>query len=254
MAFNTQIVECFLDASALKQYRDKWLSDDRWVIIMCQTYNFDRVDKATLNRALCNVFLHPPLKLNRNKKRISTSNKSNTDVTFYYIASDDKVRLTSPSRLEFQRIYQRTRTPRNRNANVYAIQRENGNGKFSFILFYVQIHLLTSPKYHCELAGEGIEYSWGLSKKKYRNIPLEEKKGKENFNRLVRECIEFVRKENVIRFSAKCRRYMLAYLNAAEERLTYDKIDEFQRKCKTHRNIADQEKGFIARVWKESID
>ena len=39
-----------------------------------------------------------------------------------------------------------------------------------------QIHLLTSPKYHCELAGEGIEYSWGLAKKKYRNSLLKKKK------------------------------------------------------------------------------
>ena len=93
---------------------------------MSQTYNFDRVNKATLNRALCNVFLHPPLKLHSNKKQISTSNKSKTDATFYYIASDDKVRLTSPTRLELQLIYQKVRTPRNRNANVYAIQRENG--------------------------------------------------------------------------------------------------------------------------------
>jgi len=31
-----------------------------------------------------------------------------------------------------------------------------------------QIKLLISPKYHCKLAGEGIEYAWGLFKKYYR--------------------------------------------------------------------------------------
>ena len=75
----------------------------------------------------------------------------------------------------------------------------------------------------------------GTCKEEVPQFPLEEKKGKENFSRLVRECIEFVQRENVIRFSAKCRRYMLAYLNAPAERLTYDKIEEFQRKCKTQR-------------------
>lgn len=40
------------------------------------------------------------------------------------------------------------------------------------------IYILTSPKYHCEIAGLGIEYAWGLSKKKFRRIPLSEKKNK----------------------------------------------------------------------------
>ena len=38
------------------------------------------------------------------------------------------------------------------------------------------IKILTSPKYHCEIAGEGIELNWGYMKKGYCNIPLEEKK------------------------------------------------------------------------------
>ena len=38
------------------------------------------------------------------------------------------------------------------------------------------IKLLTSSKYHCEIAGEGIELNWGYRKKAYRNIPLDEKK------------------------------------------------------------------------------
>ena len=31
------------------------------------------------------------------------------------------------------------------------------------------ITMLISPKYHCEIAGEGIEYNWGICKKHYRN-------------------------------------------------------------------------------------
>ncbi len=37
------------------------------------------------------------------------------------------------------------------------------------------IKLLTSPKYHCELSGEGIDFAWGLSKRFYCNKCLEEK-------------------------------------------------------------------------------
>ena len=37
-----------------------------------------------------------------------------------------------------------------------------------------------TPKCHCELAGEGIEYSWGCAKNFYCRVSLKRKKGKEN--------------------------------------------------------------------------
>jgi hypothetical protein len=36
-------------------------------------------------------------------------------------------------------------------------------------------------KFHPELVGEGIEYSWGCAKNFYRHLPLSEKKKKERF-------------------------------------------------------------------------
>ena len=36
-------------------------------------------------------------------------------------------------------------------------------------------------KCNCEIAGEGIEYSWGLAKNHYQKILLENKIGKESF-------------------------------------------------------------------------
>ena len=38
-----------------------------------------------------------------------------------------------------------------------------------------------SPKYHCEVAGEGIKYSWGFSKNQYRCLSMSAKKTKEKF-------------------------------------------------------------------------
>ena len=38
-----------------------------------------------------------------------------------------------------------------------------------------------STKCHPELAGKGIEYSWGLAKSVYRRAKLADKKGKEIF-------------------------------------------------------------------------
>jgi len=46
-----------------------------------------------------------------------------------------------------------------------------------------------TPKCHCELAGEGIEYSWGCTKNYYQNIDLVQKKGKENFQAAVMTCL-----------------------------------------------------------------
>jgi hypothetical protein len=71
-----------------------------------------------------------------------------------------------------------------------------------------------SPKCHPEVAGEGIEYSWGCAKGKYRRLPLSEKRRKENFRNSVRQCLDRGEVLTVGRqrmFSKRARQYMLAY-------------------------------------------
>jgi hypothetical protein len=46
-----------------------------------------------------------------------------------------------------------------------------------------------SPKCHCKIAGEGTEYSWGCAKNCYRNLLLEDKRGKEKFLNSIRLCM-----------------------------------------------------------------
>ena len=46
-----------------------------------------------------------------------------------------------------------------------------------------------SSKYHCEIAGEGIEYSWGISKAKYRRIKVKDKRTAEKFRHQVGKCL-----------------------------------------------------------------
>ncbi len=107
-----------------------------------------------------------------------------------------------------------------------------------------EFRLLTSPKYQHELAGEGVEYVWGLAKRYYHSKTIEEKRTKEKFHKIIRESVEFVRKEHVINFAAKCRRNMMAYYNAYDSNgdpLTYKMIGRFVKMAKTHRNIADQD-------------
>ena len=48
--------------------------------------------------------------------------------------------------------------------------------------------VIISPKFHAEMAGEGIEYSWGVSKCVNWGMPLDLKKGKASFKAFVNEC------------------------------------------------------------------
>ena len=73
------------------------------------------------------------------------------------------------------------------------------------------VELLVSPKYHCELAGEGVKYAWGIGKKFFCNERLEKKRTKNKFKQVVRSAIEHVRKDHVEKFSFFCMEiYLLA--------------------------------------------
>jgi hypothetical protein len=123
------------------------------------------------------------------------------------------------------------------------------------------VSILYTPKYHCEIAGEGIEYAWGLSKKYYRNLEYSRKRGIVNFRRSIRESIDFVSVVHARKFAGKVRRYMLAYIHYDQRaddnspKPTYQQIEHFVKtESKTHRNVADSEVGYIAKIWKDSTD
>jgi len=127
------------------------------------------------------------------------------------------------------------------------------------VLHSRKVELLITPKYHCELAGEGIEYGWGLFKKDFRRTPHAEKKGRERFETCVKRSLKRVIVEHIRRFSARARRYMLTYMlldspeSLERHGLSYHEIEQYvTKKMKVHRNTADQESAFIAQVWRES--
>ena len=78
--------------------------------------------------------------------------------------------------------------------------------------------LITTPKFHAELAGEGIEYSWGVSKCVYRTKPLDSKRGKESFKGLVQECTsrDVLTTVLVRKLSQRARAYTFAYFSIHE--------------------------------------
>ena len=79
------------------------------------------------------------------------------------------------------------------------------------------ICIVFTPKYHCELAGEGIEYCWGAAKKIYRKLPLKKKRSWESFRTSVLESLTKINVDMCRQFLAKARGYMLGYHHQALE-------------------------------------
>ena len=117
------------------------------------------------------------------------------------------------------------------------------------------VHIL-SPKYHPELAGVGIEYCWGQSKYRFRNT----------FNTgVAKELKENVKKtfapdqltpEVTLAYARKTRNYRMTYKTIMTEKIgTSDinkgNIEKIRKNHKCHRNILDQDIGFIRNVIKE---
>jgi hypothetical protein len=133
---------------------------------------------------------------------------------------------------------------------------------------------------HPEIAGEGIEYSWGCSKGAYRRLPFTEKKMKEKFRQSVRNCIDpsVLTIERQRKFSKRARQYMLAYHSI--EKVTKNMSSETSGECtedvdekkkpqmsgylveaiikkfkqktyKTHRSAEDCDAGYINAIVKE---
>ena len=125
------------------------------------------------------------------------------------------------------------------------------------------------PKCHAEIAGEGIEYTWGYQKNHYRRQPLSMKRSKTEFRRLVSECCsrKQITKELVRKFSKRARDYIIAY-HAVEnhdkestkltstnkgnvkgsvtpEESTVVKVERMKRAFKTHRCAMDFDTKFI---------
>jgi hypothetical protein len=116
-----------------------------------------------------------------------------------------------------------------------------------------------TPKFHAEMAGEGVEYSWGHAKGNYRRQPLSRKRTRAGFVKLVDECLGSdteLTKERVRKFSARARAYIctyhhLAYVSSTEadegkkEVLLLDDIERLTKKFRTHRCVMDFDRGFI---------
>jgi len=138
-----------------------------------------------------------------------------------------------------------------------------------------------TPKYHAELAGEGIEYSWGYSKGLYRRMPLSSKKGRKNFFELVEKCCDpaiHLTIERVRKMAKRARSYICTYhylaqemieadnnrlaieadqpqpqneiLLAKQQKLLFVNIENLTKEFRTHRCALDFDGNFVASLLK----
>ena len=112
-----------------------------------------------------------------------------------------------------------------------------------------------TPKYHCEIAGEGIEYLWGYGKQIYRRVPMVQKK-KKQFEKLVKSIFsrQTISSSAARKFSRRARQYVCAYhvLHNQENKEDEDKLsislvelEKVMLKFKTHRCALDYDFAFI---------
>ena len=118
----------------------------------------------------------------------------------------------------------------------------------------VKCSIFFTPKYHCEIAGLGIELAWGLIKKYYRRwISLDRKK--KDFSGCVQEALQQVTKTNVRNFCARIHRYLIAYKHFDSkdvDETSYEAIEKFvktSKKC--HRSSMDLETAYLDNLLKE---
>jgi len=124
---------------------------------------------------------------------------------------------------------------------------------------------IITPKYHAELAGEGIEYTWGFLKSIYRRFPLAKKKGKANFEALLAKILsrDNITTNLVRKFSRRARAYMETYvaLDMNEDKemkdapIPHRKIEQLKKVMKSHRAAIDFDKSFVLSfVAKDGFD
>ena len=134
--------------------------------------------------------------------------------------------------------------------------------------------VILTPKFHCEIAGEGIEYNRAHAKAKMRAAPIREKKGRANFIELVNKCLcpaTVLTRTRVSKLAARARAYICTYYHlshqqegedvavaddntfytAHKQQLLFKEIERLMKKFRTHRCALDFDQGFVKAELKE---
>ena len=125
-----------------------------------------------------------------------------------------------------------------------------------------------TPKFHAELAGEGIEYAWAVSKNWYRKQPLTQKKGLQKFKDLVKKAngLDVITEQSANKCSRRARAYICTYYylshrqdqqqgqqlgQAHKQQLLFKEIQKLQKLFKAHRCALHFDSGFSNALFRE---
>ena len=134
----------------------------------------------------------------------------------------------------------------------------NEEGMMQHIAKVLGVKVLLTPKCHAELAGEGVEYVWACAKGAYRNMSLQQKRGKDFFKASVRHCLskEVITTVRIRKFARRARQYMMAYhaidTKQVDEQTYHDcvkhgpvALTKLIGEFKTHRCVFDFDYKFV---------
>ena len=119
-----------------------------------------------------------------------------------------------------------------------------------------------SPKCHPEIAGEGIEYTWGYSKLYLQRIPISKRRNKNKFMEELKLALStrdgaMITKDVVAKMCARARDYIVSYyfLNKENDeekqrhsRLSKVSIERMRRIYRCHRSMIDLDHGAIVNL------
>jgi hypothetical protein len=123
--------------------------------------------------------------------------------------------------------------------------------------------VVSTPKYHAKIAGEGIEYIWALTKNWFKRQPLSDRKTWVKFKALVTKALssKMVSEDAMRSAGRRARSYILAYLylhNADDETeegmKLFDDIEKTAKHYRSHRGPSNQQSGFLEQLYKETFD
>lgn len=110
--------------------------------------------------------------------------------------------------------------------------------------------LRPSPICHPEIAGQGVEYTWGMSKRYYRGMP----ERLENMHLAGRhmlwhvcEALAHVKPAHSRRFARKCESYKKAYADL-DGKAELSEIEALKKEHSTHRDCGRMEGAFISSI------
>jgi hypothetical protein len=120
--------------------------------------------------------------------------------------------------------------------------------------------VLGTPKYHAELAGEGIEYMLALCKNWFKRQPLTMRKTRAQLKSLVEEAVsrEKISPKAVRGSARRARSYILAYLfleyggkDDSGMKQEFVDIEISAKTYRSHKGPGDQQSAFIKELYAE---